>query len=231
MANEIIEGIRQAIELIVTMNPEVMEITARSLYVSLSATIVAACIAIPLGGFIHFKEFLGKRGLITIIQTLYALPTVLAGLLLWLLLSRAGPLGFLGLLFTAQGMIIGQIVLIVPLMIGMTLIALSGVSQTKQDTVISLGASSLQTVITIVKEARFAILGGVILGFGRAISEVGVAMMIGGNIKGYTRVLTTTIAFETSLGDLPLSIALGIILLLIALIVTTLLFVFQIRER
>ncbi len=229
MANEIIEGIRQAIELIITLNPEVMEITARSLYVSLSATLVAAIIAIPLGGFIHFKEFFGKRGLITVIQTLYALPTVLAGLLLWLLLSRAGPLGFLELLFTAQGMILGQIVLIVPLMIGMTLIALSGVSETKQDTVISLGASSVQTIVTIVKEARFAILGGVILGFGRAISEVGAAMMIGGNIKGYTRVLTTTIAFETSLGDLPLSIALGIILLLIALIVTTLLFVFQER--
>ncbi len=229
MANEIIEGIRQAIELIITLNPEVMEITARSLYVSLSATLVAAIIAIPLGGFIHFKEFFGKRGLITVIQTLYALPTVLAGLLLWLLLSRAGPLGFLELLFTAQGMILGQIVLIVPLMIGMTLIALSGVSETKQDTVISLGASSVQTIITIVKEARFAILGGVILGFGRAISEVGAAMMIGGNIKGYTRVLTTAIAFETSLGDLPLSIALGIILLLIALIVTTLLFVFQER--
>ena len=231
MANEIIEGIRQAIELIVTRNPEVMEITARSLYVSLSATLVAAVIAIPIGGLIHFNEFIGKRGLITIIQTLYALPTVLAGLLLWLLLSRAGPLGFLGLLFTAQGMILGQIVLIVPLMIGMTLIALSGVSQTKQDTVISLGASSAQAIATIVKEARFAILGGVILGFGRAISEVGAAMMIGGNIKGYTRVLTTTIAFETSLGDLALSIALGIILLLIALLVTTLLFVFQIRER
>ncbi len=229
MANEILDGIRQAIELIITMNPEVMDITARSLYVSLSATFVAALIAIPLGGFIHFKEFGGKRGVVTIIQTLYALPTVLAGLLIWLLLSRAGPFGFLGLLFTTTGMIIGQIVLIVPLMIGMTLIALSGVSQTKQDTVISLGASSLQTVITIVKEARFAILGGVILGFGRAISEVGAAMMIGGNIRGYTRVLTTAIAFETSLGDLPLSIALGIILLLIALIVTTLLFLFQER--
>jgi tungstate transport system permease protein len=160
---------------------------------------------------------------------LYALPTVLAGLLIWLLLSRSGPFGFLGLLFTPTGMIIGQIVLIVPLMIGMTLIALSGVSQTKQDTVISLGATSLQTVITIVKEARFAILGGVILGFGRAISEVGAAMMIGGNIRGYTRVLTTAIALETSIGDLPLSIALGIILLLIALIVST--FLFLVQER
>jgi len=154
---------------------------------------------------------------------------VLAGLLVWLLLSRAGPLGFLGLLFTPTGMMIGQIILIVPLMIGMTLIALSGVSQTKQDTVISLGATSVQTVITIVKEARFAILGGIILGFGRAISEVGAAMMIGGNIRGYTRVLTTAIALETSIGDLPLSIALGIILLLIALLVTG--FLFLVQER
>jgi tungstate transport system permease protein len=126
-------------------------------------------------------------------------------------------------------MIIGQIVLIVPLMIGMTLIALSGVSQTTQDTVISLGATSLQAVITIVKEARFAILGGIMLGFGRAISEVGAAMMIGGNIRGYTRVLTTAIALETSIGDLPLSIALGIILLLIALLVTG--FLFLVQER
>jgi tungstate transport system permease protein len=227
--NEIVEGIRQAIQLIISLNPEVLDITARSLYVSLSATIVGALIAIPLGGFIHFKEFGGKRGLITIIQALYALPTVLAGLLIWLLLSRAGPLGFLQLLFTPTGMIIGQIVLVLPLMTGMTLIALSGVSQTKQDTVISLGATSLQTVITIVKEARFAILGGVILGFGRAISEVGAAMMIGGNIRGYTRVLTTAIALETSIGDLPLSIALGIILMAIALTVTGLLFLVQER--
>ncbi len=229
MGNEIIDGILQAIQLIVSLNPEVLDITARSLYISLSATLVASLIAIPVGGFIHFKEFGGKRGLITIIQTLYALPTVLAGLLIWLLLSRAGPLGFLGLLFTPTGMIIGQIVLIVPLMMGMTLIALSGVSQTKQDTVISLGATGVQTVFTIVKEARYAILGGVILGFARAISEVGAATMIGGNIKGYTRVLTTAIALETSIGNLALSIALGIILLLIALIVTSLLFLVQER--
>ena len=147
--NEVVDGIRQAIQLIVTLNPEVMEVTARSLYISLSATFVSALIAIPIGGFIHFKEFGGKRGLITVIQALYALPTVLAGLLIWLLLSRAGPLGFLQLLFTPTGMILGQIVLVVPLMIGMTLIALSGVSQTKQDTVISLGATSSQTVTNL----------------------------------------------------------------------------------
>jgi tungstate transport system permease protein len=227
--NEVVAGIIQAVQLIVSLDPEVLDITARSLLISLSATLVASLIAIPVGGFIHFKEFGGKRGLVTIIQTLYALPTVLAGLLVFLLLSRSGPFGFLHLMFTPIGMIIGQIVLIIPLMIGMTLIALSGVSRTKQDTVISLGATDTQTVITIVKEARFAILGGIILGFGRAISEVGAAMMIGGNIRGYTRVLTTAIALETSMGNLSLSIALGIILLAIAMMVTGILFLVQER--
>jgi tungstate transport system permease protein len=227
--NAVIEGFIQAVQLIVTLDPEVLDITARSLMISLIATLIGSLIAIPIGGFIHFREFGGKRGLVTIIQALYALPTVLAGLLVYLLLSRSGPFGYFGLLFTPTAIIIGQIVLIIPLMIGMTLIALSGVSRTKQDTVISLGATETQTVITIVKEARFAILGGVILGFGRAISEVGAAMMLGGNIRYYTRVLTTSIALETSMGNLSFSIALGIILLAIALVVTGILFLVQER--
>jgi tungstate transport system permease protein len=227
--NAVVEGFIQAVQLIVTLDPEVLDITARSLIISLTATLIGSLIAIPIGGFIHFREFGGKRGLVTIIQALYALPTVLAGLLVYLLLSRSGPFGYFGLLFTPTAIIIGQIVLIIPLMIGMTLIALSGVSRTKQDTVISLGATETQTVITIVKEARFAILGGVILGFGRAISEVGAAMMLGGNIRYYTRVLTTSIALETSMGNLSFSIALGIILLTIALVVTGILFLVQER--
>ena len=227
--SEVVEGFIQAVQLIVSLDPEIIDITARSLMVSLMATLIGSLIAIPIGGFIHFREFGGKRGVVTIIQALYALPTVLAGLLVYLLLSRSGPFGYFGLLFTPTAMIIGQIVLIIPLMIGMTLIALSGVSQTKQDTVISLGATETQTVITIVKEARFAILGGIILGFGRAISEVGAAMILGGNIRWYTRVLTTTIALETSMGNLSMSIALGIILLAIALVVTGILFLVQER--
>ncbi|MCX6693320.1 MAG: ABC transporter permease, partial [Methanomicrobiales archaeon] len=137
--------------------------------------------------------------------------------------------GPLGLLFTPLGMILAQTILVIPLMTGTTLNALSGVSQTLKDTVVSLGASTWQAVWTVVKEAKFAILGGVILGFGRAISEVGAAMIIGGNIRGHTRVLTTSIALETSMGNLSLSLALGIILLLIALIVTTLLYAVQRR--
>jgi tungstate transport system permease protein len=227
--DEIVQGFIKAFELIVSLDPQVIDITVRSLYISLTATIIASVIAIPLGGLIHFKQFGGKKVLITIIQTLFALPTVIAGLFVYLLLSRAGPLGSLGLLFTPGAMIIGQTVLIVPLMIGMTLIALSGVSMSMQDAIVSLGADQTQTIFAIIKEARYAIMGGVALGFSRAISEVGAAMILGGNIKGYTRILTTAIALETSIGDIPLSIALGIILLLIALIVMSIVYFFQSR--
>ncbi len=226
---DILNGIITAIQLIVTLDPDVIDITIRSLYISIIATVIASLIGIPLGGFIHFKEFGGKRGLILIIQTLYSLPTVIAGLFIYLLISRSGPLGFLHLLYTPGAMIIGQTILVLPIMVGMTLIALSGVKQNLQDTVISLGATSSQTISTIIKEARFAMIGGIILGFGRAISEVGAAMMLGGNIAGYTRVLTTAIALNTSQGDIPFSIALGIILLSVALIVTAIAFLVQER--
>ncbi len=136
--NEIVDGIIKAIELIVTLNPEVLEITARPLLISLSATIIASIICIPIGGFIHFKEFGGKKVLITLIQTLYAMPTVIAGLLVYLLISRSGPFGFFGLMFSAEGMIIAQTVLIIPLMIGMTLIALFRGSQKTSRILLSL---------------------------------------------------------------------------------------------
>jgi len=217
--DEIITGITQAFNLIVTLNPEVLQIAALSLYISLAATILAACISIPLGGLIHFREFRGKRTLKMIIQTLYSVPTVVVGLLIYLLLSRSGPLGFFGLLFTPEGMIIGQMVLIIPITTGLVISALSGVDRNISDTLVSLGATEFQSIVQIVKEARLAILSAVILAFGRAISEVGVAMMIGGNIADQTRVLTTAIALQTGMGDFGFSIALGIILLAIALVI------------
>ncbi len=217
--DEIITGIDQAFNLIVTLNPEVLHIAALSVYISLAATILAACVSIPLGGLIHFREFPGKRALRMIIQTLYSVPTVVVGLLLYLLLSRSGPLGFFGLLFTPEGMILGQMILIIPIITGLVISALSGVDRNISDTLVSLGATEFQSILQIVKEARLAILTAVILAFGRAISEVGVAMMIGGNIAGQTRVLTTAIALQTGMGDFGFSIALGIILLIIALIV------------
>ncbi|HJX55723.1 MAG TPA: ABC transporter permease [Methanoregula sp.] len=217
--SEIVSGFFQAVNLIVTLNPEVMQIAALSLFISLAATVIAATIAIPLGGLIHFHEFRGKRMLIVLIQTLYSVPTVVVGLVLYLLLSRSGPLGIFGLLFTPEGMIVGQTVLIIPILTGLVIASLGGIDRNISDTLISLGATSFQTIVQIVKEARLAILSAVVLGFGRAISEVGVAMMIGGNIRGATRVLTTAIALQTGIGDFPFSIALGLILLLIALVV------------
>ncbi len=216
---EIIDGIIQAFQLIVSLDPELLQVTELSLFISLSATIISTLIAIPFGGLIHFREFRGKRVLITIIQTLYSVPTVIIGLVVYLLISRSGPFGVLGLLFSPIGMIIGQTVLILPIMTGLTISALSGVDRNISETLVSLGATEFQNITQIILEARFAILGGIILGFGRAISEVGVAMMIGGNIRGETRVLTTSIALETGMGNFGLSIALGIILLLIALVV------------
>lgn len=228
--NEIIGAIEQAIYLIVTFDPEVVEITIRSLYISLTATFIASLMAIPIGGMIYYYDFYGKRTIINLIQTLYSAPTVLIGLFLFLLISQLGPFGFLNLLFTPTGMIIGQILLIMPILVGFTITALVGVSSHIKELAISLGASASQTIVTIVKEARYAIMGAVILGFGRAISEVGVAILIGGNIRGFTRVFTTTISLETSKGNIELSIALGFILLAIALIINLMLNFLQGRD-
>jgi tungstate transport system permease protein len=224
---EIWNGFLRALELIVTLNPEVVEITTRSLTISLSSAFLAALVCIPLGGLIEFRRFRGKRMLINVVQTLYSLPTVTVGLLVFLLISRSGPLGGFGLLFTPPGMILGQALLVSPIMIGLTITALAAVSPQIKDTAKSLGATELQIIITVIKEARQAVVAALLLGFGRALSEVGVAMMIGGNIRGYTRVLTTSIALETSMGNLELSMALGMILISISLVVNLLMNRFQ----
>jgi len=224
---EIWNGFLRALELIVTLNPEVVEITTRSLTISLSSAFIAALVCIPLGGLIEFRRFRGKRMLINVVQTLYSLPTVTVGLLVFLLISRSGPLGGFGLLFTPPGMILGQALLVSPIMIGLTITALAAVNPQIKDTAKSLGATELQIIITVVKEARQAVVAALLLGFGRALSEVGVAMMIGGNIRGYTRVLTTSIALETSMGNLELSMALGMILISISLVVNLLMNRFQ----
>jgi tungstate transport system permease protein len=227
--DEISAGFVRAVELIVSLNPEVLEITFRSLAIALTSTFLATLIDIPLGGIIYFRSFWGKRALINLIQTLYSLPTVTVGLVVFLLISRSGPLGSLGLLFTPMGIVLGQTVLITPVMIGLTISALSGVSTQIRDTAVSLGATEIQAIMAIMKEARVEVVAAVILGFGRALSEVGVAMMIGGNIRGYTRVLTTAIALETSMGNLDLSMALGIILISISLAINLVLNRVQMR--
>jgi tungstate transport system permease protein len=217
--NEILQGIFEAIRLILSLDPQVVEITIRSLYVSLTATVCASLVALPVGAMIYFHEFRGKRAVISTLQTLYALPTVLVGLLIFLLLSQSGPLGFFDLLFTPGGMIIAQTTLIIPMLTGLTVGALSGIEREMRYTIVSLGATTVQSIITLLQEARFAIFTAILLAFGRAIAEVGTVMLVGGNIRGYTRVLTTAIALNTSTGNFTVSIALGIILLGVALVV------------
>jgi tungstate transport system permease protein len=217
--NAIWQGFLKAIELIVSLNPEVLQITARTLAISVSSTIIAALICLPLGSLVHFNNFRGKRTLINLIQTFYSVPTVAVGLVVFLIFSRSGPLGFLELLFTPQVMVIGQVILISPVILGLVITALKGVEQAAYETAIAAGASQFQATTVIIREARYAIYSALILGFGRAISEVGLALMVGGNIRGYTRVMTTAISLETSKGDIVLSIALGIILISIALVI------------
>ena len=214
---ELWQGLVRAVQLVVSLDPDVVEITRRSLAISVTSCSIAALISLPLGSLIHFTRFSGKRALISVIQTLFSVPTVVIGLWVFVLFSSAGPLGELDLIFTPVVMVIGQVVLITPLMLGLIISALSGVDRAVSETAISLGASRFQAAVVTLKEARYAVLTGVIMGFGRAISEIGLALMVGGNIKGFTRTLTTAISLETSKGDIELSMALGIILLLIAL--------------
>ncbi len=216
---ELWQGFLKALQLIVTLDPEVMEIAGRSLLLASTSTAIGTVIFIPLGSIIHFNSFYGKRFLINIIQTLYSVPTVAIGLFVFVFLSRAGPFGELGLLFTRTAIVIGQVILISPIITGLTISALSGVDKAVSETAYSLGASRFQMMLLVIKEARFAILTPVIMAFGRAVSEVGISLMVGGNIKGFTRTITTAISLETSKGEVELAIALGIILIFIGLIV------------
>jgi len=216
---EIWNGLVKAVQLIITLDPEVMKISWLSIRISISSVLIAAVICLPLGSLIHFNRFPGKQTLISLIQTFYSVPTVTVGLLVFILFSNQGPLGVLGLLFTPTVMVIGQVLLVIPILLGLTVSALSGVDKTVTDTARSLGASRWQMSLAVIREARFAVMAAVTLAFGRAISEVGLALMVGGNIRGRTRVLTTAISLGTSMGEIELSLALGIILLVIALIV------------
>lgn len=217
---ELWNALIKAIELIFTFDSEVMQIAGRSLQFALTSTAIGSIICIPIACLIHFNEFFGKKFItVGIIQTLYSVPTVAIGLFVFVFISRAGPFGWLGLLFTPTAIVIGQVLLITPLLLGLTISALSGMDRNIPDTARSMGASNFQMALLVLKEARFAVMAAVILAFGRAISEVGVSIMVGGNIRGFTRVLTTAISLETSKGDLEFSLALGMILIFIALMV------------
>lgn len=212
----IIEGLKEALVLIWSLDPELIQITLLSLRVSLTALLIAGILAIPTGSALALKEIPGKRFLLNIIYTLMGLPPVLAGLFVYLLLSSQGPLGQYELLFTPAAMIIAQTVLAFPIVCGLTIRAVQSQHQEVYDTAVTLGASRRQAAWTIIKESRSGIMGALTTALGRVIAEVGAVMMVGGNIKSFTRVLTTSIVLETRMGNDSRAIAIGLILLTIA---------------
>jgi tungstate transport system permease protein len=215
----LLDAIIGAFQLIFTFDSEVVTIILLSLRVALSATFIAAILGVPLAYFVATREFPGKTVLITVFNTLMALPTVVVGLFCYSFLSRKGPLGFMDLLFTPSGIIIGDVILAFPLIVGLTIAAVNSVDPRARMTAVSLGASPRQASMTILAEARFGLMAALFNGFGRVVAEVGSAMMLGGNIRGYTRTITTAIALETSKGEFAFGMALGIILLTVALTV------------
>jgi len=199
--------------------PELWQIVGLSFRVSLAATAIAALLAAPLGLFLAGREFRGKRQAVTLVNTLLSLPTVAVGLFVYALISRSGPLGGLGLLYTPAAIIIGQIILALPVITALTYAAAAGVDHRARATALTLGAGRFQADLAVLKEARTGLLAAVVTGFGRVISEVGSVIMLGGNIRGYTRTITTAIALETEKGEFGASAVLAIVLLAVALIV------------
>lgn len=214
--NYFTEAITAAIRLLLQFDPEIYLIVWTSLKIALIATTLAALFAIPVGILIAVNTFTGKRMVLQLLNTLMAMPTVMIGLIFYGLLSRRGLFGDYGLLYSEPAVIIGQASLILPIIINMCVVAVQSADSRLLPTLKSLGASQSQLFLPLIKELRYVILAAVITGFGRAIGEVGAAMMLGGNIQGTTRTMTTAIALETSKGDFELGLALGIVLLIIA---------------
>ncbi len=217
------DAILSALQLIIQFDPAIYQIVWTSVKIALIATLLAAILGIFLGIITAITQFPGKPLLQQVLNTLMAMPTVMIGLIFYGLLSRQGPLGDLGLLYTETAVIIGETCLILPLIMNMTLVAVQSADPRLLSTLKILGAKPYQQIIPILSELRFTILAGVITGFGRAIGEVGAAMMLGGNIQGLTRTMTTAIALETSKGDFELGLALGLLLLIIAFTINLLL--------
>ncbi len=226
----LLQAIVEAIHLIISLDHEILTITFTSIKVSTIAMLFASLTGVPAGFFIGIRSFPGRGIVITILNTLMAMPTVVLGLLGYALISRQGPLGGLQLLFTPTAMILGQYILATPIIMALTISATQSVDPRVQRTAIVLGANAFQAAIAVLLEARFALMAAVITGLGRVIGEVGASMMLGGNIKGYTRNLSTAIALETSKGEFGFGLALGCILMTVALSVNFLLRFFQ-KER
>ncbi len=214
----LVQSLAAALHMIWSLDQEMYFIVYVSLYVSFFSTLIASILGVPLGFLVAVNRFRGKRAVITILNTLLALPTVVIGLFVYAFLSRRGMLGFLGLLYTPKAIVIGQVILILPWVATFTMSAVSRIDGRYRDTALTLGASGLRASLAVAREARFGILAAIIAAFGRVIAEIGIAMMLGGNIKGFTRTMTTAMALEHSKGEFVLAVALGIILLTVSLL-------------
>ena len=217
------DAFKNAVDLIVGLDSEVLTITLISLKISTAAITAATIIGVPAGLFIGISTFRLKDMLLTVLNTLMGLPTVVVGLVVYSFISNNGPLGTLGLLFTPYAMMIGQFILATPIIVALTVSAVQSVDPRVRQTALVLGAGPLQSGLTIILEARFPVIAAIVAGFGRVIGEVGASMMLGGNIRAYTRNIPTAIALETSKGEFSLGLALGIILLAVALFINFLL--------
>lgn len=223
----IIQGFQGALSLIFSGDREVYSIIGLSLSVSLVSVVISMVISLPMGIAIGMKEFPLRKAVVMVINTLMGLPPVIAGLFVYLLLSRSGPLGYLGILHSPKAMIIAQVLLIIPIITGITMAAIKDRGRLIKNTAYTLGAGKIQMLWTLIKEFRTSIGSSLIAGYGRAISEVGAVMLVGGNIKGYTRVMTTAIVLETNMGNFDQAIAIGIVLLALFFVINIFLQKFQ----
>ena len=212
----LIDSLISALYLVGSLDAEMISIVLVSLKISTTSTMIASVMGIPIGFLIAFNSFPGKRLVTTILNTLLALPTVVIGLFVYSFIARKGLFGSLGLLYTQMAIVIGQTLLILPIVATFTIAAISRIDARYRKTALTLGASGFQTAVAIFKEARFGIIAAVIAAFGRVIAEVGISMMLGGNARGFTRTMTTAMALEYDKGEFTLAVALGIILLVVS---------------
>lgn len=219
--NDFSQAFLKAIQLIIQLDPDLIEIVALSLQVSLTAVFIAGLIGLPLGAALALYKFFGRGLLVALLNTFMGLPPVVVGLVVYLILSRSGPLGALGLLFTPTAMIIAQVFLVTPIIAALTRQTVMDANDEFHAQLRALGAKSPNMMNTLLWETRYSLVTNVFAGFGRAIAEVGAVLIVGGNINHNTRVMTTSIALETSKGNIELALALGVILITLSLIVTS----------
>lgn len=228
--NDLIQGFIQALQLIFSLNPALYDIIWLSLYVTGIALLFSIVVGLPLGAVMGLKGFPGRRLVMALLYTGMGFPPVVIGLFVYLIFSRSGPIGILGWLFTPRAMVVAQTIIAFPLVAGFTMAAVMGVNANLRRQLLSLGATEWQATLAILAEARIGVVVSIIAGFGSIISEVGAVMLVGGNIEGKTRTLTTAIVLETNKGNFDLAIALGVVLLLLSFLANLAMIRLQGRE-